>query len=159
MKNIYAGIAYSIKESIKYKDCVSAKIEDCINQEVFKISLNTFGIEDDLVKESGYLDVEINVYGPKAFALLRKLDQIDDNEMYQSFLPMRNRAGISKSQGKSGTFFISTDDNQFMIKTLKDEEFELIKSTFLKRYVDYIRKTPESLICRIYGMYKIIMSK
>lgn len=159
MKNIYAGIAYSIKDSIKYKDCASTKIDDCLHTEIFKISMNNFGIEDTLVKESGFLDVEINAYSPKAFALLRKLDFIDNNEMYQSFLPMKNRAGISKSQGKSGTFFISTDDNQFMIKTLKLEEFELIKSTFLKRYLNYIKKTPDSLICRIYGMFKIVMPK
>ena len=43
-----------------------------------------------------------------------------------------------------------------MIKTLKKEEFDLIRNSFLKEYINYIQKNPKSLICRIYGMYSLI---
>ena len=66
-------------------------------------------------------------YAPKCFAYLRNLENIDINLMIESFLPKNNKQNIKQSQGKSGTFFIFTDDNKYMIKTLKTEEFELIK--------------------------------
>jgi hypothetical protein len=63
---------------------------------------------------------------------------------------------MEKSAGKSGSFFISTDNQEYMIKTLKKEEFELIRNSFLKEYINYIKKNPKSLLCRIYGMYSLI---
>ena len=69
--------------------------------------------------------------------------------MMKSFLPKNNTNGIKESQGKSGSFFISTDNGEYMIKTLKYNEFELIRRTFLCDYIKYISKNPESLICRI----------
>ena len=46
-----------------------------------------------------------------------------------------------------------------MVKTLRVDEFELIRHTFLNHYVQYITHNPDSLLCRIYGMYNIIMSQ
>ena len=46
-----------------------------------------------------------------------------------------------------------------MIKTLKVDEFDLIRKTFLNEYEKYIKKNPNSLLCRIYGMYNIILSQ
>jgi hypothetical protein len=46
-----------------------------------------------------------------------------------------------------------------MVKTLRVDEFELIRHTFLNKYVDYLTFNPESLLCRIYGMYNIILSQ
>jgi hypothetical protein len=87
------------------------------------------------------------------------LEDIDIDEMIESFLPHNNQKGISKSQGKSGSFFISTDDNYYMVKTLRVDEFELIRHTFLNKYVQYLTYNKESLLCRIYGMYNIILSQ
>lgn len=46
-----------------------------------------------------------------------------------------------------------------MIKTLKVDEFDLIRKTFLNEYEKYITENPDSLLCRIYGMYNIILSQ
>jgi hypothetical protein len=72
---------------------------------------------------------------------------------------MNNKKGLKKSQGKSGSFFISTDDNKYMVKTLKSDELELLKHTFLKKYISHIKKNPDSLLCRLYGMYNIILGQ
>ena len=80
--------------------------------------------------------------------------------MIQSFLPKNNTQGIKKSQGKSGSFFISTDDNKYMIKSLKSDEIDLIRGGFLSKYIKHIEKTNnESLLCRLYGMYNIMMTQ
>ena len=87
------------------------------------------------------------------------MENIDIEEMIESFLPKNNKQGISESQGKSGSFFISTDDNHYMVKTLRVDEFDLIRHTFLNEYVQYLTHHPDSLLCRIYGMYNIILSQ
>ena len=77
------------------------------------------------------------------------------NEMVNQFLPKNNKKGIKESQGKSGSFFISTDDSKYLIKTLKVEEFDLIKNNFLYKYCKYLTNNPKSLLSRLYGMYNL----
>ena len=64
---------------------------------------------------------------------------------------------ITRSAGKGMSFFISTDDNKIIIKTLKTEEMDLLLDpNFLSYYVRHIEENPNSLICRIYGVYNVI---
>ncbi len=53
-------------------------------------------------------------------------------------------------------FFISTDDSKIIIKTLKDEEKDLLNSEFLSFYLHHLQTNQNSLICRIYGIYNVI---
>ncbi|MCF0227010.1 MAG: hypothetical protein HUK28_06890 [Methanobrevibacter sp.] len=66
---------------------------------------------------------------------------------------------MQESQGKSGSFFISTDDNKYMIKTLRADEIELIKHVFLNKYITHIANNPNSLLCRLYGLYKLTLAQ
>ena len=91
------------------------------------IGFDNFRLNDTSVTQSDYLDVTVIEYAPKIFAYLRNLEHINIDEMADSFLPKNNRQGISESQGKSGSFFISTDDNQYMIQTLRVDDFDLIR--------------------------------
>jgi 1-phosphatidylinositol-4-phosphate 5-kinase len=68
---------------------------------------------------------------------------------------MRNKLSISESQGKSGNFFICTDDNELILKTITDDELKLITSSFLKKYCKYLTKNNDSLMCRLYGLFQI----
>ena len=81
------------------------------------------------------------------------------NEMINQFLPKNNKKGIKQSQGKSGSFFISTDDSKYLIKTLKVEEFDLIKNCFLYKYCKYLSENPKSLLARLYGMYNLSVNQ
>ena len=161
MRDILLGVAHCINGGKQYGSKIS--FQEIINEsESFvkhNICFENFKLNDPSVNESEYLDVNIIEYAPKIFAYLRNLEDIDIDGMTNSFLPKNNKQGISESQGKSGSFFISTDDNQYMIKTLRVDEFDLIRKTFLNEYVQYLTKNKNSLLCRIYGMYNIIMSQ
>lgn len=163
MRDILLGIAHCLHNSKEnYKD-EKLDLQSKANEETIKhhITLKNFEFKDREkgVVDSGYLNVNIIEYAPKIFAYLRNLEDIDIDEMIESFLPHNNQRGISKSQGKSGSFFISTDDNYYMVKTLRVDEFELIRHTFLNKYVQYLTYNKKSLLCRIYGMYNIILSQ
>ena len=166
MRDILIGVALSLKESNKYDEFsnkyMNIKQEDFNYIEEHKIDLTNYynyNLGDETISSSPYLDVKVIDYAPKVFSYLRKIENININKMIESFLPKNNSQGIKKSQGKSGSFFISTDDNKYMIKTLKSDELELLKHVFLKEYVKYIENNPNSLLCRLYGMYNIILGQ
>ena len=161
MRDILLSIAHCIYTSKSYGKNIYLNNLDKENEAFIKhnIGFDNFRLNDPSVSESDYLDVTVIEYAPKIFAYLRNLENINIVEMAESFLPKNNKQGISESQGKSGSFFISTDDNQYMVKTLRVDEFELIRKTFLNEYVSYVTKNTSSLLCRIYGMYTISMSQ
>ena len=161
MRDILLSIAHCIYTGKSYGRNIYLENLDKENESYIKhnIGFDSFKLNDSSVTQSDYLDVTVIEYAPKIFAYLRNLENINIDEMTQSFLPKNNKQGISESQGKSGSFFISTDDNQYMIKTLRVDEFDLIRKTFLNSYVSYVTKNTNSLLCRIYGMYTITMSQ
>ena len=159
MKNILLGIAISLKKSKNLEITENLEKDDFVDSVKYEVNFKNFkqyGIEIADIQSDEYLNVKIIEYAPKCFAFLRNLEEINIDNMIESFMPLNNKEGMKKSAGKSGSFFISTDNQEFMIKTLKKEEFELIKFSFLKEYIKYIKKNPKSLICRIYGMYCLI---
>ena len=163
MRDILIGVATAIKKSEIYKneewEINSLSPQDFHNAVKHKIDFQNYCLDDETVKNSEYLDVKVIDYAPKCFAYLRQMEHIDIEEMIESFLPKNNKQGIKESQGKSGSFFISTDDNKYMIKTLKADEIELLKHVFLDKYVTHIANNPDSLLCRLYGMYNIILGQ
>ncbi len=93
-------------------------------------------------------------YAPKVFKKIRHNEGITEDEIIESLNPVNNTS-IIKSQGKSNAFFIATDDSKLILKTLKKEEFENIFNKFLLFYLHYIENNPDSLMCRIYGIYSV----
>ena len=60
------------------------------------------------------------------------------------------------SSGKSGSFFYYTADGNFMLKTIRKDEFKMMKS-MLRSYYDHLTKhNPESMISKIFGLHKVI---
>ena len=54
--------------------------------------------------------------------------------------------------GRSGCFFYWTSDSKFIIKSISNEEKQLLIGKFLQ---DYFFKIKDSLLARIYGVYEI----
>lgn len=61
-----------------------------------------------------------------------------------------------ESQGKSGSFFFFSHDKKFIIKTLYDDELKIFLEA-LPDYFEHLRSNPNSLIARIYGVFKVKM--
>ena len=164
MRDILIGIASGLKRSLKYGNNISLKNGgDSMEFEKYSINfgvLSQLKLGDNTINKNNYLNIKIINYAPKSFAYLRQIEKINIGEMIKSFLPKNNTQGLKKSQGKSGSFFISTDDNKYMIKSLKSDEIDLIRNGFLAKYVRHIEKSNNrSLLCRLYGMYNIMMAQ
>ena len=156
IRDIFIGISTALSKSTqKYRNIEQVIPSHTQESTKYRIHFGNFDLDDETVEKSDYLDIKIEEFAPKCFAYLRNLENIDMSEMIKQFLPKNNKKGISESQGKSGSFFISTDDNKYMIKTLKVEEFDLIRNSFLYRYCKYLALNPKSLLSRLYGMYNL----
>ena len=160
IRDIFIRISTALKKSTEKYGSISQVIPSHTRQsEKYNIHFGNFCLDDETVEKSDYLDIKLEEFAPKCFAYLRNLENIDMNEMISQFLPKNNKKGINESQGKSGSFFISTDDSKYLIKTLKVEEFELIKNQFLYKYCKYLAENPKSLLSRLYGMYNLTVNQ
>ena len=164
MRDILIGVATGLKRSKSFgNEILMENPGDSMDYEQYDINFKTleeFELKDETINESDYLKIKVTNYAPKSFAYLRNLENINIDEMIESFLPKNNKQGLSKSQGKSGSFFISTDDNKYMIKSLKSDEIDLIRNGFLKKYIGHIQDTKnQSLLCRLYGMFNITLAQ
>ena len=111
--------------------------------------------KDILVKSREDFNISCVEYAPKIFSYLRSLDMVKEEDLINSLLPMNNKSGIQKSEGKGGSFFLNTDDNEFSLKTITFGEAELIRGLLLCKMAEYLSNNNDSIIGRIYGVYKI----
>ena len=112
-----------------------------------------------LIKDINKINISYYLYSPLIFYYLRKIDGLSLENFIFSLLPENNTNSIKKTQGRSGNFFILTDDKQYILKTINNLEMEFILSKFLKNYYHYLnddnQKNNDSILSRIYGLYKI----
>lgn len=164
--NIYISVCYCLEKAHLIQN-INPKIEQSTCNETNEYRISKTEINKDLsitilpkdktVKSREDFNISCVEYAPSIFAYLRKLDLIKDEEIINSLLPMNNKNGIKDSEGKGGSFFLNTDDNEFSLKTITFGEAELIRGLLLCSMAEHISSNPESIIGRIYGVYKISM--
>jgi len=101
---------------------------------------------------------------PHIFRELRSMFGISDEEYRMAFgleqifghLLTGKLTTLSEkvTDGKSGSFFYSTSDGMFMAKTISISEYDAFKS-MLPQYYTYMKDNPNSLLSRMYGLYKL----
>ncbi|XP_051149708.1 phosphatidylinositol 4-phosphate 5-kinase 1-like isoform X2 [Andrographis paniculata] len=90
-------------------------------------------------------------YCPVVFRHLRELFRVDPADYMLAICGSDALRELS-SPGKSGSFFYMTQDDRFMIKTLKKSEVKaLIK--MLPSYYQHVRRYENSLVTKFYGVH------
>jgi len=79
--------------------------------------------------------------------------------MFVSFKPEKNVQTIEKSKGKGGSFFLSSFDQLFLIKTLTRDETDTFTKYLLSKYTKHMKRYPNSLLCPIYGLFSLEFSR
>ena len=104
MKNILLGIAICIKKSKDIKippQLTKDFFTDSIKFEVNLKNYRLYGIDSFDSKSNDNINVNIIDYAPACFAYLRTLEDINIDDMVNSFLPNNNKEGMKKSAGKN----------------------------------------------------------
>lgn len=61
------------------------------------------------------------------------------------------------SPGKSGSLFYFSQDFRYIIKTIRQSEHEYLRK-ILRHYYEHVRRNPNSLLTRFYGLHRVRMS-
>ena len=75
----------------------------------------------------------------------------------QSLSPIFNREQVFKSgegAGKSGSFFFFSHDKKYLIKTMFENEFQVMLR-ILPHYLEHHRRNPDSLLAKIFGVFTV----
>lgn len=91
-------------------------------------------------------------FAPKVFQQIRQFWGIDNTELLHSF--GYDNLDAIRGEGKSGAFFIFTRDKRFILKTATGPERDFLWE-MLPYYFLYIRKNPNTLLPRFYGVYSM----
>ena len=100
-------------------------------------------------------EVRVSDFAFEIFQKIRTLDGITKKQILESLDPSRNLIQLLKSgesKGKSGSFFFFSHDNKFIIKSMFEQEQDILME-HLKDYEKHLTLYPDSLIARIYGIF------
>lgn len=92
------------------------------------------------------------------FEEIRQLDNISSKDILDSLCIDKNRTRVFKAgqgAGKSGSFFFSSYDNRFIIKTLNNKEKKILLSILNDLLIHFHNTENKSLLARIYGLYSL----
>ncbi|CAM0942742.1 unnamed protein product [Alopecurus aequalis] len=92
-------------------------------------------------------------YCPMVFRHMRELFAVDPAD-YMLAVCGDDALRELSSPGKSGSFFYLTQDERFMIKTVKKSEVKLL-IRMLPSYYKHVRRYKSSLITRFYGVHSV----
>jgi len=104
------------------------------------------------IRRKGFPLLKFKDFAPKVFYQIRKHFGVSGSDYLRSF-SLENVTSI-KGEGKSGAFFIFTKDKQFILKTATAEERDFLWRV-LPYYWQYMRRNPNSLLPRFYGVYSM----
>ncbi|XP_054814056.1 phosphatidylinositol 4-phosphate 5-kinase 6-like [Prosopis cineraria] len=90
-------------------------------------------------------------YCPVVFRALRKLFKVDPADYMISICGNDALRELS-SPGKSGSFFYLTNDDRYMIKTMKKSEVKVFLR-MLPAYYKHVRTFENTLVTRFYGLH------
>lgn len=134
---------------------------DFIMKEKFSIIPRMANIFDSEISKRVTMTRFID-YAPMVFQRIRSSFGIHHDDYLRSVGPeqllgnmvLGNLSSLSElsSEGKSGAFFYYTADGKYMMKTVTQREFQLLKR-MLKKYYDHIMKNSGTLIVRFLGLH------
>jgi len=88
------------------------------------------------------------------FRRLRKAADLTEESYLSSMCSQPFLGGKTEASGKSGSLFLRSHDNKFVLKTIERHEFEVLED-ILASYVLYLEEATSSLLCRFLGAYSL----
>ncbi|GKU87695.1 hypothetical protein SLEP1_g2054 [Rubroshorea leprosula] len=147
MLNLQLGIRYSIgKDASILRDL---KSHDFDPKEKFWTRFPPEGSK--LTPPHQSVEFRWKDYCPMVFRRLRELFQVDPAD-YMLAICGNDALRELSSPGKSGSFFYLTQDDRFMIKTVKKSEVKVLIK-MLPSYYQHVCRYENSLVTKFYGVH------
>ena len=157
--NMMIGIQMAVRSIKGLQEIIMEEPKDFSLKYCFELIPRRFGDDSNSTVYS-FTD-----YAPTTFNHIRKTFKIDNEEYINSIGPSKLMASLMMgevssmtsltSQGKSGSFFYYTADGKYMLKTISYREYRFLRN-ILEDYYYYIKKNPDTLITKFFGLHKLI---
>ena len=134
---------FDLNEHVDYKITKSEILKD------LDLSIN----EDIKVLEESNIDIDLTEYNPSTFKKLRELEGFNEDKIISMFQPKKGTNQLMNSV--NDTLYINSVNKLLMLKKIKREQLMFFQRNILPDLYNYFVNHPNSLICRVFGLYKI----
>ncbi|KAK9815589.1 hypothetical protein WJX72_006406 [[Myrmecia] bisecta] len=144
MRNLQLGILFSIAKAGKVAHCQGREII----AEHFKAQVTQYFPRGATSAPFKWKD-----YCPAVFAHLREAFGLDNKDYLLSLTGDRALRELA-SPGKSGSVFFLSDDDRFLIKTVRKDEMRILLD-LIPKYYRHCETNPDTLLTRFYGVHRV----
>ena len=111
-------------------------------------------LNDDIkVLGEANIDIEVTEYNSSLFKKLRQLEGLNEDKIISMFQPKKWTNQLIHRKNES--FYINSSNKLLMLKKIKREQMYFFQNNILPNLYDYFVNNPNSIICRIFGFYRI----
>jgi hypothetical protein len=128
------------------------------SQKQFKISFEKSTNLSSITTFYSFNYFLIREHSGKTFRSLRKLEDLNMKTFLSSIHPENNKKtlnSIHKSEGRSGSLFIFTEDQNWVIKLIPKTELKFFKKVLSKAYLKHLNEYKNSFLSRIIGLFTL----
>ena len=152
MKN-YIAVSFALGKS-KYDE------EEDEETRYYKIDKNEILKDFDLLmnddikvlKETNF-NIEVTEYNVNLFKKLRRLENLDEDKIIEMFQPKNGTNDLIQLNNDS--LYLCSTNKLLLLKQIKRENMINFQEKILPHLYDYFSNNPNSIICRVLGLYKI----
>ena len=134
---------FDLNEHVDYKITKSEILKD------LDLAIN----EDIKVLEESNFDIDLTEYNPSTFKKLRELEGFNEDKIISMFQPKKGTNQLINRV--KDTLYINSVNKLLMLKKIKREQLMFFQRNLLPDLYNYFVNHPNSLICRVFGLYKI----
>jgi hypothetical protein len=139
------------------KSLIEERKEYRIDKEEILKDLDLSLNDDIKVLGEANIDIEVTEYNSTLFKKLRKLEGLDEDKIIAMFQP---NTGTNQLIHKvDDNLFINSSNKLLMLKKVRREQIFYFQNNILPNLYDYFVNHPNSIICRVFGLYRIKIDK
>ena len=111
-------------------------------------------LNDDIkVLGEANIDIEVTEYNSTLFKKLRQLEGLNEDKIIAMFQPKKGTNQLIHQV--KDTLYINSSNKLLMLKKIGREQIYFFQRNILPYLYEYFVNHPNSLICRVFGFYKI----
>ena len=111
-------------------------------------------LNDDIkVLGEANIDIEVTEYNSTLFKKLRQLEGLNEDKIIAMFQPKKGTNQLIHQV--KDTLYINSSNKLLMLKKVGREQIYFFQRNILPYLYDYFVNHPNSLICRVFGFYRI----
>ena len=146
-----------IQDEKDEKSLLEEKKDYIINREEILKDLDLSLNDDIKVLGEANIDIEVTEYNSTIFKKLRELEGLNEDKIIEMFQPKKGTNQLIHQI--NDTLYINSSNKLLMLKKIKREQMYYFQNNILPHLYDYFVNHPNSIICRVFGCYRIKIDK